>query len=502
MPMKKIELFLIHHTQSVLGVYHFETNALILKKGTVLNKLPTKSFRKHPFFKKYEQLLIEGLLDGDNKLKHDYEFSSPSLAASLIKGNSTNGLDYWKVDVNRSLKDYLERDLTLEPVKVQLEYIHDFLKDIDILEKLKNDDPFNIFSTLKIVNNEIRHSNVIAWLLDPFESHGLNDFFTKNFVREIYLENSIFLESLDIKTIFLWDFDKVDIYREKDSIDILLVDHTHSFILVLENKVHSKEHNNQLYRYKDYILKRFPSNKYKHFFVFLNALEEEASDDTWMSVSYDLVLRVLYKTLPLLKDKIKMFVEDYINIIRRNIMEDEKLAKLCREIYSKHRDALDLIYQYKPDHVLELTEHVKDKLSENNNIKLNQSRKGLVRFSSDILYNFNYKFRQFGHSWVKDNSIILYEVKIQSKKIIIVLVVGPTIDGTRGRLIDQFERLTNKTIIKTNKWTTIDKLDLISFENMDDLEIIKSDLDKKIANKVQEFIQKNDNLIIKLNLEE
>jgi len=48
--MKKIELFLNHHSQSILGIYHFETNTIILKKGTVLNKSPTKSFQKNPFF--------------------------------------------------------------------------------------------------------------------------------------------------------------------------------------------------------------------------------------------------------------------------------------------------------------------------------------------------------------------------------------------------------------------------------------------------------------------
>ena len=30
---------------------------------------------------------------------------------------------------------------------------------------------FNVFDVLKSVDYEIRHSNVLAWLLNPFESH-------------------------------------------------------------------------------------------------------------------------------------------------------------------------------------------------------------------------------------------------------------------------------------------------------------------------------------------
>jgi PD-(D/E)XK nuclease superfamily len=35
--------------------------------------------------------------------------------------------------------------------------------------------PFNIFDVLKSAHNEIRHSNVLAWLLDPKGSHGMRD---------------------------------------------------------------------------------------------------------------------------------------------------------------------------------------------------------------------------------------------------------------------------------------------------------------------------------------
>ena len=48
-----------------------------------------------------------------------------------------------------------------------------FLLDIDCIRDLEyRIQGFNPFDVLKINRKEIRHSNVLAWLLDPNESHG------------------------------------------------------------------------------------------------------------------------------------------------------------------------------------------------------------------------------------------------------------------------------------------------------------------------------------------
>jgi len=40
---------------------------------------------------------------------------------------------------------------------------------------------FNTFRVLGIEDAEIRHSNMLAWLLTPSESHGLGDRFLRRF---------------------------------------------------------------------------------------------------------------------------------------------------------------------------------------------------------------------------------------------------------------------------------------------------------------------------------
>ena len=43
----------------------------------------------------------------------------------------------------------------------------------------------NIFQILNISRAEIRHSNFLAWLLDPNETHGLGNLFLIKFLREL-----------------------------------------------------------------------------------------------------------------------------------------------------------------------------------------------------------------------------------------------------------------------------------------------------------------------------
>ena len=52
--------------------------------------------------------------------------------------------------------------------------LNEFLVGNSKLEELSAKlDEFDIFQVLRIEQTEIRHSNVLSWLLNPQESHGL-----------------------------------------------------------------------------------------------------------------------------------------------------------------------------------------------------------------------------------------------------------------------------------------------------------------------------------------
>ena len=69
-----------------------------------------------------------------------------------------------------------------------LKFLENFIcnnKELQQLEKMF--EKFNIFDCLKLSRQEIRHSNFLAWLLDPNETHGMNDYFLKEFLKEVLL---------------------------------------------------------------------------------------------------------------------------------------------------------------------------------------------------------------------------------------------------------------------------------------------------------------------------
>ena len=53
-------------------------------------------------------------------------------------------------------------------------------EDLEHLEDLLAE--FNLFDVLKIERRELQHSALLAWLLDPSASHGLQDYFLRRFL--------------------------------------------------------------------------------------------------------------------------------------------------------------------------------------------------------------------------------------------------------------------------------------------------------------------------------
>ena len=143
-----------------------------------------------------------------------------------------------------------------------MKIINDLVSDIDCLEPLHEwTNDLNIFSLLKLDRVEIRHSNMLSWLLNPNELHGLSDKLLKKFL--IYATkgtNISIMRGLTPVDVDLMNLDDVVVYREKDNIDILIVSESSHLVLAIENKIGSSEHSNQLEKYKTGLLKDYPNN--------------------------------------------------------------------------------------------------------------------------------------------------------------------------------------------------------------------------------------------------
>ena len=120
------------------------------------------------------------------------------------------------------------------------EYHREFLKPRE----------FNTFDVLRYADYEIRHSNVLAWLFRPADTHGIGERFLRWFVervnRRLVAANEEPLPATDFGTA------NVVVEREQDRVDITVFFKKEKCFLAIENKSvpASSEHIDQVMGYQ------------------------------------------------------------------------------------------------------------------------------------------------------------------------------------------------------------------------------------------------------------
>lgn len=253
------------------------------------------------------------------------------------------------------------------------ECIKEFLCDISCLDELlKEYESFNVFDVLKISRTEIRHSNMLAWLLDPNGNHGLNDIILRELFK--WVTQNYTTDASDYYSVIL-DCENFEVTREWHNIDILLVSNHDKFVISIENKVDSTEHDNQLERYKN-VIDEYYSN-YKKLFLYLTPDSAEASDNTWKEIGYRDFYNFIQYAIKhtAVSDDVKFLIENYLYVLKRDIMTNEELVEISQKIYNKHRQALEIIFKNRPNPANELLNRICDTLKEKDNIIFNRIKK-------------------------------------------------------------------------------------------------------------------------------
>src|SRR5262245_41185755 len=96
---------------------------------------------------------------------------------------------------------------------------------------------FNIFDALGIARVEIRHSNFLAFILDPAESHGQGQLFLKAVLMDLLKAAPPELRPLSPIDLDGTDLRGVEVKREWEHIDLLITCKDPGFAVVIENKV-------------------------------------------------------------------------------------------------------------------------------------------------------------------------------------------------------------------------------------------------------------------------
>ena len=368
--------------------------------------------------------------------------------------------------------------------------------ELATLESLSN--KFNVFNALKISNREIRHSIFLAWLLDPLESHNLGDRIISELIQTInYISKSQGSKSISIFEADSCSFEDIEVRREWKNIDLLLIDNNRSRFWLIENKIYSGEHSNQLKRYKEIANREF--SNYEGFYFYLTIDGYYSSDDDYVPISYSLISEVIEKVIlnsnGYIDNDVKLFVRHYNDMLKTQIMEESEIQKICKDIYKKHKHALDLIYQYKPDELMNIKEILVDYINRNIDLILEDTNKAYIRFipkAMDII-------PKAGEAWLKSNRILVFELRNYSSGLKLNLLIGPGDDVVRDKLYDfmygrtKVYNRSNKKLSK--KWFSVFSKDVLSAkdrEDMDDMElekVIKERMDRLINNDVSRIIE-------------
>jgi hypothetical protein len=359
--------------------------------------------------------------------------------------------------------------------------------DFDRLELwLKNP---NIFRILKISKTEIRHSNFLAWLLDPLESHNLREVFLKRFLNEISID-------LEISGI-----DGIEVRREWRNIDLLVL--TSEFAICIENKVESTEHSDQLLRYKNIVRENFPDKKL--IFVYLTTYRLDPSDDDYKSFSYDQIVGILERVIELygrtIISDVKLYLQNYIETLKLEIMANHEYNKLAIQLYNRHKDTFDFIFANKPDNATFFSTFFKAAIEDAGWI-ISSDNKGVFRFLTPKLKSV---LPEMNGGWSQKDSFgfDLDYYWYNQKQVVFKTVISPG-EGTprdekiREILLNAVRSVEGSQEPKGKKWLVpIIKKDSFVLDKMaeNDEDFIRGEI-SKIFKKITEIVNKVEDSIL------
>jgi hypothetical protein len=205
-------------------------------------------------------------------------------------------------------------------------------KDPDFIflkEKLNSPNAFNFLGNLSY---EIRHSNFIAWLLNPNESHCKGNLFLEKFLDTICEKKPR-------------DNETFNFYREKDHIDILIVSQYRA--IVIENKLTSKDFDGQLLRYRNKINKEFGDKERIFIFWTVDGSDPVDTDEKrfWKLYSYENFVNGFEPLLAsLIGDKTSLYLGDYIESLKINFLKKSNYSEIARNLVDRNKNTISKIF--------------------------------------------------------------------------------------------------------------------------------------------------------------
>jgi hypothetical protein len=212
----------------------------------------------------------------------------------------------------------------------------------------------NVLDVLHLARHELRHSDFIAWLLRPGESHGLGDSFGHFLLQVLKAKGANVPDaSTELR------LDDLEVLRERENIDVVAISERHRFVLLLENKLKARESDTQLIRYREFLHRHYSADHFLH--VFLDIKKGSPSDSNYHAISYADLLPFFerYADINLSNDEaaarqVAIIVEHYCRLLAYHLWIKRKtltsppvgIVRLCEKIATEHGAALGLLLKH------------------------------------------------------------------------------------------------------------------------------------------------------------
>jgi len=199
-------------------------------------------------------------------------------------------------------------------------------------ERNRKGENYNLFSILRIEDSELKHSALIANLLDPKGSHGCGDAFLRAFFEIALKERAYPFEDCTLPDSYTEHYIGPIAGDTGGRIDIL-VESSYYYRLIIENKIYAGDQDKQLIRYDNYGKTDLEADRY--LLVYLTLFGNEASEGStakgsakevdYLCLSYaEDILRWLEQCVRLAYDKplVRESLNQYIRTIKQLTYQD------------------------------------------------------------------------------------------------------------------------------------------------------------------------------------
>jgi len=230
--------------------------------------------------------------------------------------------------------------------------INAIIRDDDFMTLAQRFSRTNLFQVSGMGSQEIKHSNLLAWLLNPTETHGLGDAFIKGILSRLYDESQDAEIPLpdSIIELLLDDLHDSLVFRESEgNIDLLFRTNDERLIVCIENKVWASVSDHQPDKYYGYVQEAYGKYQNKVFILLTPsgyAVPSRISKnaDMWLAFSYASLAECLKDLIAQSTDeRTNILIEDYLELLERRGIVDDPDNQLIDRLYGRYRHVFDLV---------------------------------------------------------------------------------------------------------------------------------------------------------------